>query len=284
MINRDEDGGLSFAGHDRRQVGAPHRVHLLGDYRAVVRARPSRSAEPLGSEQPVLAHQPQHAAAGGADPGHAQSRPDLAIALAVKAAGAEALADDHDQLAVAHRADRTGAAGGPRRAMMPVHAGATDAADPGDPRQSIRAAARGRAHPAHRLDRRRAKAPPASSRAIFSASNSRSSISSPSLAFSRSASRAFASVGFVASAASPPARNSSRQPDSVAAPRASVRPARDPRRAAAVTPPPSSAAGSSGRRARGPGPHPAPTFRRCSSSRLSSSPPSRNLPLRRGLT
>ena len=58
---------------------------------------------------------------------------------------------------------------------------------------------------------------PTSRCAIFSASNSRSSTTSPSLAFRLASSRSLPSVGLLARAASPPARKSSRQPVRVAA-------------------------------------------------------------------
>ena len=42
MIDRDEHRGLAFAGDRRRQIGAPHRVHRVGDDGAVVVAGTAR--------------------------------------------------------------------------------------------------------------------------------------------------------------------------------------------------------------------------------------------------
>src|SRR3954463_2867698 len=44
----------------RGQVGAPHRVHRVGDNGAVVGAWPAGRAAPRGGEEVVLAHEPQH--------------------------------------------------------------------------------------------------------------------------------------------------------------------------------------------------------------------------------
>src|SRR5689334_10148081 len=71
--------------------------------------------------------------------------------------------------------------------------------------------------PAHGLRLLRAKGRPASSRAIFSFSRSRSISAAPSLAFSRSLSSSSPVAARVIRATSPPARNASRQPLSVAA-------------------------------------------------------------------
>jgi hypothetical protein len=75
MIDRDEHRGLALAGHDRRQVGAPHEIDALGGDGAVVGARAPRPARALMRQQAVLAHQPQDAAPAGADAVEAQPRP-----------------------------------------------------------------------------------------------------------------------------------------------------------------------------------------------------------------
>src|SRR5919205_3898348 len=70
---------------------------------------------------------PQHAAAGGPNAGKAQPRPDLAIALAGEATGADYRSDRRHQVLIAHRADRARTAVARRGwAAMPIHAGASD--------------------------------------------------------------------------------------------------------------------------------------------------------------
>src|SRR3712207_8320821 len=53
-----------------------------------------RSADPRGGEQVVLAHQPQHAAPGGPQPGVAQPGPGLPVPFAVEGTGGEDAAED----------------------------------------------------------------------------------------------------------------------------------------------------------------------------------------------
>src|SRR6478735_5748916 len=65
-------GSLALAGHDRRQVGAPHYVDPLGGDLAIMGARAPRPARALMRQQAMLAHEPQDAAAAGADAGEAQ--------------------------------------------------------------------------------------------------------------------------------------------------------------------------------------------------------------------
>jgi hypothetical protein len=61
MIHRDEHRGLTFAGEGGRQIGAPHRVHRLGDDRAIVRVRSAGGAHTGGCQQIMFAHQAEHA-------------------------------------------------------------------------------------------------------------------------------------------------------------------------------------------------------------------------------
>src|SRR5690348_3350494 len=86
VIDSDKHGSLALAGPGRGQVGAPHLVHPVGDEGAIVAAWPPRRADARGREQPLLAHQPQNAALGGAHPGQAQPSPPLAVTLAVEPA------------------------------------------------------------------------------------------------------------------------------------------------------------------------------------------------------
>ena len=104
MIHRDEHRRLAFAGERRRQIGSPHGVHRLGDDGAVVVPRPARRADPPRRQQVVLAHQPKHPAQRGPGSGIAQSRPDLAMTLAMERAGGEHGADRRRQRLVGHRA------------------------------------------------------------------------------------------------------------------------------------------------------------------------------------
>ena len=112
VVDGDEHRRLALAGPGGGQVGAPHRVHRLGDDGAVVGARAAGRADPRGGEQAVHAHQPQHPALGGAHAGVAQPGPDLPVPLAVEGAGGEHGADRLQQRRIRHRPDR---AGTPRR-------------------------------------------------------------------------------------------------------------------------------------------------------------------------
>ena len=60
VIDRDEHGGLAFAGERRRQIGPLHGVHCLGDDGAVMAARATRCAETRRCQQIMCPHQPQH--------------------------------------------------------------------------------------------------------------------------------------------------------------------------------------------------------------------------------
>src|SRR4051794_7051436 len=53
VVDGDEHGSLSLASPGRRQVGAPHRVHLVGDEGAVVVAWTPRRADTRGRGQAV---------------------------------------------------------------------------------------------------------------------------------------------------------------------------------------------------------------------------------------
>src|SRR4051794_15271811 len=90
MIDGDKHRDLSLTGYGRGQVGAPHRIHRLGNDGAVVVAWPARCTDPRGSEEVVLAHEPQHPALGRANARDAQPGPDLPVTLAVKRAGGKA--------------------------------------------------------------------------------------------------------------------------------------------------------------------------------------------------
>jgi hypothetical protein len=117
VIDGDEHGSLALARHDRGQVGAPHRIHPLGDDRAVVGPRAVRSAGTLVRQQAVLAHEPQDAAPAGADAGEAQPGPQLAVALAMEGAVPEQLLDRRHQALIRHRALRPGPFADGLRAM-----------------------------------------------------------------------------------------------------------------------------------------------------------------------
>jgi hypothetical protein len=65
-----------------------------------------RPADPARRQQVVRPHQPQDAALGGANPGEAQPRPDLAVALTVERAIGQQLADRLDQRHVGQRPAR----------------------------------------------------------------------------------------------------------------------------------------------------------------------------------
>src|SRR3954469_18974145 len=219
MIDGDKHRDLALTYDGRGQVGAPHRVYRRRDDGAVVGARASGCPDPGGREQVVRAHEPQHATLGCAKACHAQPGPDLAVTLAVKGAGAQDGTDRLQQGRIRHRPNRTRSPRrfGPRGGKMAVDGGARRAPDPAHAGQAIGPAACGRDGPAHRRDLRRAKGRLASRAAILASNSSRSSSISPSLAFSRSVSRASPSVDRVARLASPAATKVSCHPVRVAA-------------------------------------------------------------------
>src|SRR5829696_994358 len=219
MIDSDKHRDLPLTREGGGQVGAPHRVHRLGDDGAVVRAWPAGRADPGGCEQVVLAHKPQHPALGRAHARHAQPGPDLPVPLAVKRAGGQDGTDRLHQSRIRHRPNRARTPGrfGPGGGEMAVDGGPRRTPDPAHAGQAIGLAAGGRDGPAHRRDLRRAKGRLASKAAILASSNSRSSSISPSLALSRSLSRSAPSVGRVARLASPAETKVSCHPLRVAA-------------------------------------------------------------------
>src|SRR5215216_3214493 len=219
MIDSDKYRDLALTREGRGQVGAPHRVHRLGNDGAVVGAWPAGRADPGGCEQIVLAHEPQHPPLGGAHARDAQPGPDLPVPLAVKGAGGQDRADRLHQRGIRHRPNRarTPQGFGPRGGEMAIDRGARDAPDPADTGQAVGPAAGGREGPAHGRDLRRAKGRLASRAAILASSNSRSSSISPSLAFSRSFSSASPLVDRVTRLASPAETKVSCHPVRVAA-------------------------------------------------------------------
>src|SRR6188472_1318649 len=173
----------------------------------------------------MLAHEPQDAAAAGADAGEAQPRPQLAVALAVERAVLQELPDLRHQVLVRHRAKRS-------RSLAPhivqVVAMAVDgrprhAPDPRHPLQAINLVRGGRDLAAHRLDLRRAKGRAVSRRSILASSSSLAMVRSPTFSFRRPISSSRASAGRLFKHASPAARKASRQPLSSAAVTASSR-------------------------------------------------------------
>src|SRR4051812_43240634 len=274
VVDGHEHRGLALAGHHRGQVGAPHQVDPLGRDRAVVRLWPAGPPGALRCQQAVRPHEPQDAAAAGADAGEAQPGPELAVTLAVEGAVPQELPDRLDQGLVRHRADRPGP---PTlaliRAAVAVDGRPRDAPQARDPLQTVDSVGGGRDLPAHRLGLRRAKGRCLSKRSIFASRSSAAIVSSPTLACSRPISASRASAGRLFSDASPPARNWSRQPLSSAAvtpssretssrssPRSRrstasrLRPADIRRRGSGVDPSPPAW------RARSAGPTPTPTF------------------------
>ena len=105
VVDGNEHRGLALAGHHRGQVATPHLIDPLGGDRAVMGSRATRPAGTLMRQQAVLAHQPQDAAAAGAEAGKAQPRPQLAVALAMKGTGLQELPDLPRQVLVRHCAE-----------------------------------------------------------------------------------------------------------------------------------------------------------------------------------
>src|SRR6185437_10292082 len=139
------------------------------------------------------------------------------MALAMERAGGEHGLDRCGQRSIRQRAHRSTPSWCRGRSALAVNARAGNAPSTADRRQPIRFAGYRRSHLAHGLNVRRDKGRLASSTAIFSCKRSRSISAAPSLAFSRSLSSSSPVADFVTRAASPAARNASRQPLSVAA-------------------------------------------------------------------
>src|SRR5512132_1786051 len=218
VVDGDEDVGYALdQGDGLAHVGAPPDVHGLGGDDTVVHSvRPL--ADPVRHQQTVLPHQPPHPSGRGADAGKAQSRPDLAVALAGEAALGDRLPDMLQQGGVVARSHRTGAAFRAGRCLpVPIHGCPRNAPAAGDTHQAVHPIHGGRDRPAHRLDLRRAKGAPASRRAIFSRNSSVSIVISPTVPFSRvpSSSRSSRVRSFSAASAANKAR--SRHSDSRAA-------------------------------------------------------------------
>src|SRR3954454_6914560 len=125
----------------------------LGDDGAVVGLRAARRPRALVGQETVLAHETQDTAPAGADSGKAQSRPQLAIALAMEGAVLLELPDRLGQTLVGHRAER------PRPCVhncrhwtaMAVDGRPRHAPNPGDPQETVGLLGGGRDLPAHRL-------------------------------------------------------------------------------------------------------------------------------------
>src|SRR3974390_3915468 len=93
VFDRDEDIGLAFArGNRLRHVRSPHFIDVVGDDHPVVRLGRG-PPHAMRREQFVLTHDTPHAAGARANVGDAQSRPYLAIALAVKTGARDGMAD-----------------------------------------------------------------------------------------------------------------------------------------------------------------------------------------------
>ena len=101
MIDSDKDGDSPIShGCCRGQIRAPHLVDPLGCDGAIVSTRTTRGALAMRREQTILAAEAEHAAFGGAQSSQAQPRPDFAIALAVKGAVGQHLADGSVEVGV----------------------------------------------------------------------------------------------------------------------------------------------------------------------------------------
>src|ERR671933_395984 len=211
VIDGDKDRDLAFARDRAGQVGAPHRVHRLGNDGAVVTARAPGRADPRRREQMVLAHEAQHPTAGRAKARHTQPGPDLPVSLAMKRAGGQDGADPLNERGIQHRPDRTRTPGRlcAGWSEVPVERGPRHAPDPTHTGQAVGPAARGRDGPAHGRDLRARKGRFASRAAILASSSSRSRSISPSLALRRLVSISAPWVGRVARLASPAARKAS---------------------------------------------------------------------------
>src|SRR5262249_19394659 len=132
------------------RIGAPHPVGSIGDDRAVVRRVAIRRAQPTRRQQPVAAHEPQHALPAQGQPPVGQARPDLPIAFPVEGAGSEHGTDRLDHLGIALPRLRPRLVRRPhdsRRSDRRIHARAGHPIHLADHGQRIRPL-RARAHPA----------------------------------------------------------------------------------------------------------------------------------------
>src|SRR5210317_1274608 len=215
VIDGDEHRGLPFAGGDSGHVGAPHLVHRLAGDGAIMRPWAPWRSRPLMHQQALLAHDPQHPARTGSDPGIAQAGPDLPVAFTMEGTVGKQPDDAFGQSRVGHRSLRSGTAARWARPglglAMPVDRRPATPPDAADLSQTVGACRGGRMRPAHRFDLRRRKGTPASRRSIFASSSSFDIVISP--IFSRMAfnSRSLPSSGRVFSDAAPASRKLSRQ-------------------------------------------------------------------------
>src|SRR5436309_15899463 len=146
------------------------------------RGEPTR----VGASKLFLSHQPEHPSHRRAGPGITQSRPDLAMPLAMERTGGEYILDRRGQRVIRHRAERSAALPRRRHRSVAINARAGEPPHAADQGQAIWLAGDRRNGAAHDLRLRRTKGRSLSSRAIFSFSRSRSISAAPSLAFSRS--------------------------------------------------------------------------------------------------
>lgn len=142
-----------------------------------------RSTGAVRRLQAVLAGEAQDAAPRGADSGEAVAGPDLSVALAMEGVIRQKPADGQDQLGTRYRANRTRP---PRRPLRVRPAVAVERRARQVPNlayalDTVGALGGGRNDPAHRLDLRRAKGRPPSSRSIFASRRSFDIVRSPTL-------------------------------------------------------------------------------------------------------
>src|ERR1019366_5942536 len=146
VLHRDKDIGAAFRdGDGLGHVSPPHLVDLVGDDGSVMYFLvPTFGA--MGREQSVFAHHPPDASRAGANSIVTQARPNLAVALAMKAGCSDLLADMIGEFCVQARADRSRTMPDRRRRRFEktVHAGARNAPDAGNPGQAIAARSGGR--------------------------------------------------------------------------------------------------------------------------------------------
>ena len=101
VLHGDEEPTPAFLhGEDLSAVGAPHEVGRLGDDLPLVETGVAAPA-PIGGEEVVLPHEPQHPTAANLDPvPHPQPGPHLAVTLALKRRGVQVRPDQFQEFGV----------------------------------------------------------------------------------------------------------------------------------------------------------------------------------------
>src|SRR5882672_5034662 len=213
VIDRAEEPAPAVPlGVEPRGIGAPHDVGPLGGDRADVRGVAVRMTGPLWRQEPVEAHQAEHAILAHAPAVRPQPHAHLAMPFPVKGRLGQHGADRGDQVVVGTAGPRPSFAGHHHHdRSLRIHGRPWHAEHRAHHRQGIAAARRGT-----RLGRHRPRFRSSAPYPFFSSSPSASSsriMTSPSFAWTRFNSRSSGSMRFFKLCV-PPSRNTRRHSSS----------------------------------------------------------------------